>query len=290
MNGQITLGGIFSRGFELFRKSYRKFLLIAVIMFAVDLTVGYLLQYLTMPVQMCGLLALEFSLIGAVASYGVPAYASEWSYSSGNWDGLYRPDAVSSATLHAPGAAFGWVIFFAVLLLVILFYAAYAILNSVVSGTFAVGAKQASVVLAEEGTPSFDGTFGFFGKRWRRCLGVTAWATLWTVLWGLLLVVPGIVKAYSYRFASYLVTQYPELTTRQALRKSMEITRGHKGKLFVLDFSLLAFGLCALIISCCFYLLPLIAASLLFISPLGYSLFAGAYVEIRREAEGKGLL
>jgi uncharacterized membrane protein len=292
MNGQITTGGIYSRGFELFRKSYKKLLLVAAIMFMVNITTGYLIQNITMPAQVCGMYAAEFSLFGVMSTSIAPSASDDWSFSYGDDGNLNSFSDIprSDTPLPGIGAAVAWGIFAAVLLLLLLFYMAIVILNTIISGTFGMGAKQASVVLAEGGMPSLDGAFGFFGKNWRRCLGVTAWVTLWTVLWGLLFIVPGFVKGYSYRLAPYLVIQYPELTVRQALRKSIEITRGHKGKLFVLDLTLWAIGLCALLASCCFYFLPTLAASLFLISPLGYALFAEAYVEIKQEAAGKGLL
>lgn len=56
-------------------------------------------------------------------------------------------------------------------------------------------------------------------------------------LWGLLLVVPGIVKAYEYYFVNEIIHDNPNLSPKQARELSNCITYGFKGDLFVLDLS-----------------------------------------------------
>ena len=58
-----------------------------------------------------------------------------------------------------------------------------------------------------------------------------------TFLWSLLFVIPGIIKAYSYSMAPYILADNPELTANEALSKSKEIMDGHKFDLFVLQLS-----------------------------------------------------
>ena len=58
-----------------------------------------------------------------------------------------------------------------------------------------------------------------------------------TFLWSLLFVIPGIIKAYSYYMAPYILADNPELTANEALSKSKEIMDGHKFDLFVLQLS-----------------------------------------------------
>ena len=60
---------------------------------------------------------------------------------------------------------------------------------------------------------------------------------IFTFLWSLLFVIPGIVKQYSYSMAFYILADHPELTAREALRKSIEMMKGHKFELFVLQLS-----------------------------------------------------
>ena len=60
---------------------------------------------------------------------------------------------------------------------------------------------------------------------------------IFTFLWSLLLVIPGIVKAYAYSMAFYVKADHPEYGWQQCISESQRLTKGHKGELFVLDLS-----------------------------------------------------
>lgn len=70
-----------------------------------------------------------------------------------------------------------------------------------------------------------------------RALWLNILISVFTFLWSLLLLVPGIIKSYAYSMSYYVLADNPELTARQALAKSKEITQGHKMELFVLNLS-----------------------------------------------------
>ncbi len=56
-------------------------------------------------------------------------------------------------------------------------------------------------------------------------------------LWSLLLVIPGIIAAYRYSFAVYIMIDHPEMSAMDCLRESKRLTNGYKGQLFLLDLS-----------------------------------------------------
>lgn len=58
---------------------------------------------------------------------------------------------------------------------------------------------------------------------------------LYTFLWTLLLIIPGIIKSYSYAMTPFILADHPELTANQAITRSKEIMDGHKWELFVLE-------------------------------------------------------
>ncbi len=62
---------------------------------------------------------------------------------------------------------------------------------------------------------------------------------LYTFLWTLLLVIPGIVKSYAYRMVPYILAEEPDLEADEAIRRSMDMTKGEKMNMFVLDLSFL---------------------------------------------------
>ena len=86
----------------------------------------------------------------------------------------------------------------------------------------------------------FDG-FSFVGK----VIGLSLLTALFTFLWSLLFVIPGIIAGYRYRFAMYNLCDNPEISILEALDMSKQQTYGYKGQLFVLDLSYLGWGLLA---------------------------------------------
>lgn len=68
-----------------------------------------------------------------------------------------------------------------------------------------------------------------------------------TLLWSLLLIVPGIIKAYSYSMAGYLLSLDPDMNTGEAIRQSKELMKGNKWKLFCLQFSFIGWILLSLV-------------------------------------------
>lgn len=59
------------------------------------------------------------------------------------------------------------------------------------------------------------------------------------LVFSLLLVVPGIQKAYELRMVPYILAERPEVSPRDAIRESKELTEGARMRLFQLDLSFL---------------------------------------------------
>lgn len=60
---------------------------------------------------------------------------------------------------------------------------------------------------------------------------------IFTLFWALLLIIPGIVKHYSYSLTLYLLANNEELSGKEALEESKRLMHGHKKRLFFLDLS-----------------------------------------------------
>ena len=61
--------------------------------------------------------------------------------------------------------------------------------------------------------------------------------SVFTFLWSMLFVIPGIIKAYSYSMASFIRVDHPEYNWKQCIEASKQMTNGHKMDLFILDLS-----------------------------------------------------
>ena len=78
----------------------------------------------------------------------------------------------------------------------------------------------------------FDG-FKIFGKAFLLYI----LNGIFTFLWSLLFIIPGIIKTYSYSMSYYILLDNPELTANEARLRSIEMMKGNKWRLFCLHFS-----------------------------------------------------
>ena len=80
-----------------------------------------------------------------------------------------------------------------------------------------------------------------------KAIGLQFMVGLFTFLWTLLLVVPGLVAIYRYRLAFYILADDPSKGIMQCISESKYLMDGNKAKMFWLEFSFIGWGiLCAL--------------------------------------------
>ncbi len=102
------------------------------------------------------------------------------------------------------------------------------------------------------------------GKSFFRVAGGMLWKSLWLIIWGLLLVIPPvgiavlIYKGISYSFTSYILLKKPDISPLDAIKRSMQLTKGYKGKIFVTYLLVAAAFLLIALISFLFGLIPYI--------------------------------
>ena len=68
---------------------------------------------------------------------------------------------------------------------------------------------------------------------------------LYSFLWGLLFIIPGIVKSYAYAMTPFIMAENPDLTAKEAIKLSQERMMGHKGELFWLGLTFFGWSLLA---------------------------------------------
>jgi len=84
--------------------------------------------------------------------------------------------------------------------------------------------------------------FGCF-HHYGRYLGGSLLVALFTFLWSLLLVLPGIIKGFSYALTPYILNDEADLPVREAIRRSQQMMRGNKWRLFCLYLSFIGWSL-----------------------------------------------
>ena len=68
---------------------------------------------------------------------------------------------------------------------------------------------------------------------------------LYSFLWGLLFVVPGIIADLSYAMTPFIMADHPNMTASEAIAASKDMMDGHKWDLFVLRFTFIGWNIVA---------------------------------------------
>ena len=100
---------------------------------------------------------------------------------------------------------------------------------------------------------------------------------LFTFLWSLLFVIPGIIKGYEYMLIPYLLADNPQMDREEAFAKSKEMMDGNKWSLFCLDFSFIGW----MILSACTF-----GIGDLFLNPYTHMATAHFYLNLSRGSSG----
>ena len=107
------------------------------------------------------------------------------------------------------------------------------------AGVFYSLIKGKNMDWAEEFGYVFQKTFD--KNYWNKFL-LNLLQSIFTALWSLLFIIPGIVYSYKVYFTSFIMAERPELSWKEAIAISKKMTDGHKGELFVLDLSFIGWG------------------------------------------------
>ena len=116
-----------------------------------------------------------------------------------------------------------------------------------------------------------------FAENYGRVLGVTLLTMLFVVLWSLLLLIPGIVKGYSYALTFYIANDHPELSPNECINRSIDMMQGHKVDLFLLHLSFIGWIFLGLLS---------LGIGLLWVAPWMRMAQVGFYQQLKAEWEG----
>ena len=98
----------------------------------------------------------------------------------------------------------------------------WTLFTLVVGGAVRLGYARFNLNLADGKAAAVSDLFSQKGRLWDGfCLKFLQ--GLYVALWSLLLVIPGIVKSYSYAMAPYIMAEHPALTANEAITESRRI-------------------------------------------------------------------
>lgn len=178
----------------------------------------YVLQVLTVRLQFPGM-----SLAG-IAEYGMDVF-------SGNVTTVYTIPRIS---------AFGSLLNLAISLMALV---------------IGLGFTNYCLRVSRGQEASFGDMFDVFGIFFK-VIWLNIVTGVFVCLWSLLLVIPGIVAAYRYSMATFILLDDPELPALECIRRSKEMTMGHKAEIFVLDLSFIGWHILTAIPFVSLFVLP----------------------------------
>lgn len=145
------------------------------------------------------------------------------------------PDSFGSFfpfVVRVAGAAFIAVVVFRILLRLFVF------------NPMEVGGRRYFIVnRAMNGTAPSGEMIQSFSRGYTNIVKTMFLRALYTFLWSLLFIVPGIVKTYSYRMVPYILAESPDMDQKEAFRLSRAMMDGYKWKAFLFDLSFIGWYL-----------------------------------------------
>lgn len=194
--------------------------------------------------------------------------SSAGNYLQGGSDG---GDSVSSLIEGTSATAFVYML--AGLLAISVIAILVGVIRFVIGAFVSLGLIQFNLDLID-GKPAEFSTL--FSKTF--ILGKAVWlrfrVAIFTFLWALLLLIPGIIKSYSYSMAGFIMTENPEMTAKEAMEVSMKMMVGNKWRLFCLQLSFIGWDILSILT---------LGIGFLWVIPYENAAIAAFYDEVSRE-------
>ncbi len=107
----------------------------------------------------------------------------------------------------------------------------------VISGPFMLGLAGCFLAIVRNGSVKVENLFDGFKNDFLQSFLLGLMTSIFTFLWSLLFIIPGIVKAYAYSMAWYIKHDNPTYDWKQCMDESQRLMMGKKWNLFCLDLS-----------------------------------------------------
>ena len=145
-----------------------------------------------------------------------------------------------------------------------------------------VGGIRFFIQNRRENPPAGTVFFGFQNGSYGNIVLTIFLKNLYTALWTLLLIVPGIIKHYEYRMIPYILAENPTMNRQEAFQISRCMMMGQKLDVFVLDLSFIGW-----------FILEKISfglAGVFFVRPYYESVFVELYEANKQKAYKEGYI
>lgn len=121
-------------------------------------------------------------------------------------------------------------------------------IDMILGSVFVIGLSSAALTLQRGREPHHSQLWAGF-KHFFKSLWLYWSCRIISLLWGLLFIVPGVMRYYSYSMAPFIMAERPDLCVKEVRRLSRELTKEYKLRIFLLDLSFIGWGLALLAIA-----------------------------------------
>jgi len=159
---------------------------------------------------------------------------------------LIRPELKASARSRMKGML-GFMIVSWIIYAVILGAVGWTVIGALLlTGPLSLGLRGVFLKIFRSEEVSYNNLFDGF-KSFLGSFLAFLLMSIYTVLWTLLLIVPGIIAALRYSQTYYILKDHPEMDGNSAIQASKKMMEGHKGEYFVLCLSFLGWILLGIV-------------------------------------------
>ncbi len=116
------------------------------------------------------------------------------------------------------------------------FIGIYLIITFLLGGVIQLGYCRFNLNLVHGTEPRFADLFTKFDIFWK-AFGMQLLVAIYTILWSLLLIIPGIIASISYAMTPYILEENPSLGINEAIKQSKIMMYGNKWRFFCLGLS-----------------------------------------------------
>ena len=135
-----------------------------------------------------------------------------------------------------------WLQYRAIIIAAIIALVIWIIVTIVIGGAGKLGYAIFNLKLVDKKDAEFKDLFSQF-HRFGEGFCMNFLVGLYTLLWMLLFIIPGIIKNLSYAMTPYILAENPGMTVNEAITESRRIMDGNKWRLFCLSISFIGWGL-----------------------------------------------
>lgn len=168
-----------------------------------------------------------------------------------------------------------WMVFVVTLIVALIpAGSSFALVGFVIMGPLMVGQAIYLIDMVETGSDGkkIELVIDAFKKSFVNSFLAILLTKIFTMLWSLLFIIPGIIKSFAYAMTPYIIADDPEIDAMAAIDKSQEMMRGHKMELFLLHLSFIGWYLLAGLT---------FGVGMIFLLPYVKTAEANFYVELR---------